>query len=36
LALNCSMPSSSFGSTAETLSGSTLQRIRLPNGSRVK
>src|SRR5712664_2699641 len=32
----CSMPSSSSGSTAETLSGSTSRRIPRQNGSRVK
>src|ERR1700684_4110741 len=32
----CSMPSSSFGSTAATLSGSTSQQIPRPNGVRVK
>ena len=35
LASNCSMPSSSFGWTAEILSGSTSRNIRPPNGSRV-
>src|SRR6202171_3175477 len=34
--LTCSMPSSSSGSTAETLSGSTSRRIPRQNGSRVK
>ena len=32
----CSMPSSSSGSTAETLSGSTSQQIRRPNGLHVR
>jgi hypothetical protein len=35
LVSDCSMPSSSFGWTAETLSGSTSQQIQLPNGLRV-
>lgn len=34
--LTCSMPSSSFGSTADSLSGSTPQHIRPPNGSHFK
>jgi hypothetical protein len=32
----CSMPSSSFGSNAEILSGSTSRHIRPPNGLRIK
>jgi hypothetical protein len=36
LAPNFSMPSSSFGSNAEILSGSTSRHIRPPNGLRIK